>query len=109
MHEMTITLSAVEICQALAKGRLVTAVTLEIGELSDVMPEAVAFCFDACTKGTHLEGAKLHIVRISGRGRCACGREFSVVAPCDPCPSCGGYGFELLSGQELRVKELEVA
>ena len=26
----------------------------------------------------------------------------------DPCPSCGGFVVDVLSGEELRVKELEV-
>lgn len=109
MHELTITREAVEICEEAAMGRRVTNVTLEIGELSGVMPEAVKFCFDACTKGTLLDGARLHMEQIAGSGRCGCGREFAVAAMYDPCPFCGGYGFKILSGRELRVKELEVA
>ncbi|WP_243375388.1 hydrogenase maturation nickel metallochaperone HypA [Geotalea sp. SG265] len=109
MHEMAITLNAVEICEQAALGRAVTAVTLEIGDLSGVVPEAVEFCFDACTRGTLLDGAQLRIERVAGQGRCDCGKEFMVAALFDPCPSCGGYGVELLAGRELRVKELEVA
>jgi hydrogenase nickel incorporation protein HypA/HybF len=109
MHEMSITQSVVDICERTAAGRKVTAVTLEIGDLAGVVPEAVEFCFEACTSETSLEGARLVIERVPGRGRCnGCGAEYIVSAHFDPCPRCGGYGIELLSGEELRVKELEV-
>ena len=58
MHEMSITQSVVDICTQNAGGRRVTAVVLEIGELSGVVPDAIEFCFEACSKGTLLEGAK---------------------------------------------------
>ncbi|HWI40798.1 MAG TPA: hydrogenase maturation nickel metallochaperone HypA [Verrucomicrobiae bacterium] len=108
MHEMSITQSVVEICENHAQGRRVMAVTLEIGELSGVVPEAVEFCFEACSRGTLLEGASLSILRVPGRGRCGCGTVFAMRAWYDACTSCGGSAVELLSGEELRVKELEV-
>ena len=109
MHEMSITQGVVDICESHAEGRRVTSVTLEIGDLSGVVPDAIEFCFDACTRGTALEGARLIIERAPARGHChGCGTEFALAACFDPCPSCGGYGVELLSGEELRVKELEV-
>lgn len=109
MHELSITQGVVDICEKSAAGRRVTGVTLEIGELSGVVPEAVEFCFAACTDGTLLEGAALVIERIAGRGHCAgCGIDFPIRAYYDPCPACGGYGVAVVAGEELRVRELEV-
>ncbi|GAM08715.1 putative hydrogenase nickel incorporation protein HypA [Geobacter sp. OR-1] len=109
MHEMSITQSVVEICRENAAGRRVLAVTMEIGELSGVVPEAVEFCFAACAAGTVLEGARLDIVRIPGIGQCLdCGMEFPRGSLFDPCPGCAGYRISQLSGEELRVLDLEV-
>lgn len=109
MHEMSITQSVVEICEKSAAGRRVLSVTLEIGDLSGVVAEAVEFCFDACTRDTLLEGARLVIEQVPGRGECTtCGKEFAVRGYFDPCPGCGAYGIRVVSGEELRVKELEV-
>ena len=36
--------------------------TLVIGRLSGVMPDALRFCFDICSEGTVLEGATLEII-----------------------------------------------
>ena len=73
MHEVAITLNIVEICEETARRQgatVIRSVTVELGELSGVIPEAVEFCFEACSKGTILEGASLIIHRIPGRGRC---------------------------------------
>ncbi|WP_298439979.1 hydrogenase maturation nickel metallochaperone HypA [Geobacter sp.] len=109
MHEMSITQSVVEICEKNAEGRRVLAVTLEIGELSGVVAEAVEFCFEACIRDTLLEDARLTIERVPGRGECpACRASFPLKTYFDPCPSCGAYGVRVTAGEELRVKELEV-
>ena len=109
MHEMSITQSVVEICQGHADGRRVTDVVLEIGELSGVVPDSIEFCFEACTKGTLLEGARLTIEIIPALGRCpACARELPMKSLFDSCTNCGAFGLAVVSGEELRVKELEV-
>ncbi|MGE4345759.1 MAG: hydrogenase maturation nickel metallochaperone HypA, partial [Geoalkalibacter sp.] len=57
MHEVAITQSIIDICKETARHQgamAVRAVTVEIGELSGVVPEAVEFCFEACSRGTLL-------------------------------------------------------
>lgn len=109
VHELSLTQGVVEICEQNAGGRRVTEVIVEIGSLSGVEPEAMAFCFEACTRGTLLDGARLVIERVAALARCAgCGAESSPGSHFDPCPSCGGYHLHLLAGEEMRVKELEV-
>src|SRR5262245_12175239 len=86
----------------------VAKVRLQIGQLAGVVPEALRFCFDACARGTTLEGATLEIDEIAARGRCRrCGAELAMTTFLDPCP-CGGTDIELLAGQELRIKDVEV-
>jgi hydrogenase nickel incorporation protein HypA/HybF len=109
MHELSLTQNVVEICEQNAGGRRVTAVVLEIGALSGVEPDAMAFCFDACTKETLLDGARLVIERVEARALCEeCRGEFAPLAYFDPCPACGGFRVRIVAGEELRVKELEV-
>ena len=109
MHEMSITQNVVEICEANAESRRVLGVILQIGRLSGIVPDAIEFCFEACTRGTLLEGARLVIEVIPGKGKCvSCGKEYPMDTIFAECPACGCFGAELLSGNELRVKELEV-
>ena len=69
MHELGITRNIVSIVSEAAEGRPVRRVTLEIGKLSGVMAEAIAFCFDVVAEGTPLEGAELDIRRNRGQRR----------------------------------------
>lgn len=109
MHELSIVSGVVEICEQHAAGRRVLAVTLTIGTLSGVVAEALEFCFEAGTRGTLLEGARLEIEQIAASGFCAaCGKTALIEACFDPCPHCGSYPLEIRSGEEMRVKELEV-
>jgi hydrogenase nickel incorporation protein HypA/HybF len=109
MHELGITQNIVSIVAEHAKGRPVNRVVLEIGALSGIMTDAISFCFDVVAKGTPLEGATLEIRRIEARARCgSCGTEFVQEALFSPCP-CGSHRIERLSGEELNIKEYELA
>jgi len=108
MHELSVTQNIVAIVAEAAEGRRVTRVTLEIGRLSGVMADAVAFCFDVVAQGTAVEGASLEIHEIDGLARCeACGLEFETETLFDPCP-CGSIRSKPVRGEELIVKSIEM-
>lgn len=108
MHEMAITQSVVEAVSNRMGDTQVRRVCLEIGTLSGVVADSIRFCFDLVTAGTTLEGAELEIVQPSGLARCRdCGTEFTLddlLVLCD----CGSANRELLAGEELRIREVEV-
>jgi hydrogenase nickel incorporation protein HypA/HybF len=109
MHEMSIIQGIIDICGQHAGGRRVLAVDVEIGELSSVVPESIEFCFEACSQGTLLEGARINIIRIPGRGQCLdCGADTPLPALFGACQLCGGYRVEVVAGEEMRVKEIEI-
>jgi hydrogenase nickel incorporation protein HypA/HybF len=87
----------------------VLSIDLEIGELSSVVPDAVEFCFEACSLGTLLEGARINIIRVPGRGYCLdCAADTPLDALFGACQSCGSYQVKIVSGEEMRVREIEV-
>ncbi|HSL08530.1 MAG TPA: hydrogenase maturation nickel metallochaperone HypA [Pseudonocardiaceae bacterium] len=108
MHEMAITQSVVHaVCERMGDAP-VRRVCLEIGTLSGVVADSVRFCFDLITEGTTLEGASLEIVQPSGKARCRdCGVEFALDDLLMLC-ACGSANRELLAGEELRIREVEV-
>ena len=108
MHELGITRNIVAIVSDAAQGRKVRRVTLEVGALSGVMADAIAFCFDVVAAGTVLEGAALEIREVEGRGRCrSCGVEFVTTTLYQPC-GCGSRQIERIAGEELKVKTMEL-
>ena len=88
----------------------VSAVWLEIGQLSGVEVEAMKFCFDAVTRDSIAAGATLEIIAVPGTGWCmACARTVPMAEVFGACPQCGGYQMQVTGGTEMRVKDLEVA
>jgi len=113
MHEMSLMQSVVSILEEEAARQNFTqvkAVWLEIGKLSHVEPEALRFCFDVVIKDTVADGARLEIVEIPGQAWCMnCSKPVEVAERFDACPDCGGYQLQMTGGDEMRIKELEVA
>jgi hydrogenase nickel incorporation protein HypA/HybF len=109
MHELSIANSIVEICAGRAGDARVIRVRLEIGQLAAVMPDAVRFCFDVCARNTVLEGAVLEIHEIAGRALCRdCGNEVVLEELVGRC-ACGSANLRVIAGEELKVKEMELA
>lgn len=113
MHEMSLTEGVVRILeeQAATHGfSKVKTVWLEIGELSNVDPESMLFCFGAVAKSSPIAAeAVLEIIHVSGQAFClSCGATVAVSNRFDPCPDCGAFGLQITAGGDMRIKELEV-
>lgn len=89
--------------------RRVRGVRLEIGPFAAVDAEALRFAFEVASAETLAAGAWLEILTPRALARCGnCGREVELVQRFDPCPHCAAHALELLSGDALRIKDLEV-
>jgi len=84
--------------------------TMRIGPLSGVVPEALEFAFDVLARGTIAEGAELQVERVPIICYCpTCRRE---IAPADlfcECPQCQRVKAEVHQGRELGLATLEVS
>lgn len=113
MHEMSLCEGVLQILedQATVQGyKKVNAVWLEIGKFAGVEEEALRFCFDVVCKNTLAENAKLEIINVPAKTWCMqCSQSVIVEDRHSPCPQCGSYQLQSEGGDELRVKELEVA
>lgn len=113
MHEAAIAQGVIDEIRRLHEegvwqGRLVKA-HLRIGKLTAVVPDYLAFCFEAMVKGSALEGVALTWEDVPVQGRClACGEtsEFSTVGFL--CMTCGSPQVEITQGRELLIDSLEV-
>src|SRR5665811_1524746 len=112
MHEMTLAVNVVEeVERSLAglddRARVMT-VTLEVGGLRAVVPEALSFCFEVASSGTRVEGACLNIKEIPVEVRCdRCDRQWVIHEIGFLCPDCEG-AVKVLSGKELLLRAIEV-
>ncbi|HNT29952.1 MAG TPA: hydrogenase maturation nickel metallochaperone HypA [bacterium] len=114
MHELGIAAEIQKIVtEALEKNAITTRVILirlDIGEMRQLVPDALEFCFAGITKGSQLEGAQFEITTISLSGTCeGCGTAAVVNEPPFICPECGSRKLKIEKGFELAVKSFEVA
>jgi len=109
LHELAIMESVVEAVSERVGDTKVIRVRLEIGKLSGVVPDALRFCFDVSTEGTPLAGATLEIIENPGRAKCRqCLAEVELEDQIPLC-ACGSANLEFVSGEELKIQEVEVA
>lgn len=111
MHELSIVQDIIEIIQAeLPRHNLtkVESISLRIGEMRQVVPDALYFGFECLSKNTPLEGAEVKIENIPIKGRCKnCYHEFILENWLDSCQNCGQNHVEIISGKELEIVEFE--
>jgi hydrogenase nickel incorporation protein HypA/HybF len=111
MHELTLArdiVAAVE--RSLPRGDAqVVRVNVSIGSASGIVSESLRLAFETVA-GTRLADAELGITTIAARSRCvACGIVFDFDDLIGRCCACGRLGGELLSGNEVILRTIEVA
>ena len=108
MHELGLATAVVDACAERAAGARVLRVRVEVGQLVAVLPDSLRFCFDVCARGTLVEGAELEILETPGRAVCATAATASCWRHHSDAARCGG-SLRIVAGEELRVKDMEIA
>lgn len=113
MHELGIAEgilgSAIDAAQG-AGGSKINSVDVTIGELTEVMEDALQFAWEAITPGTTAEGATLAVTMVGARSVCAdCGHEWDHGRyDGGQCPACQSYIVRLLVGRELKIDSIDI-
>ena len=112
MHEVTIAHAIINIAsKAASAGHSgnITAVGVQIGELSGIETDALDFAFSVCKDGTPLQHAELQIMMTEGRGQCLeCTSAFPLHAYAALCPQCNSNAITILAGKEMKVLHITV-
>jgi hydrogenase nickel incorporation protein HypA/HybF len=111
VHELALCGAIARIVGNRAGERAVSTVRLRIGELRQVVPDTLTYCWTMVTESTPLAGSVLDIERVVARGRCdGCGAEHDLGAELDfGCPSCGAPATTVIAGEEFLVTSIDVA
>ena len=113
MHEMGTVRYVIktvnEVCEE-NKVDKVASVTLQVGEVSGIVPEYLAdFWKWAVAKEPYLKDAELKIESIKAVTRCgSCGRTYDTVTYAKVCPYCKSVDTWLETGNEYNIKEITV-
>lgn len=113
MHELGVVFHIISELEKVARDNSVehiSRVTLQLGEVSTVIPDYLTDCWKwASEKHDLIRGAALAVETIPAVTYCQdCGREYPTVAHGKICPWCGSERTYLVQGNEFLIKEIEV-
>lgn len=112
MHELGVVFHVIEILEELTIEQELTqvkSVTLQLGEVSTVIPSYLMPCWRwAADKRDWLKGAELLVETLPAITYCEdCEKEYGTVEHGRTCPHCGSENTYLIQGQEFMIKEIE--
>lgn len=110
MHEFSIALSIIEIAEKEAKAadaKSITELVLDIGTQSGIELYALETALEMAVLNTLLDKTKIQINQIQAQAKCkGCSEIFNIENIFDPCPKCGEFYHEIISGKEMQIKSL---
>ena len=113
MHELGIVLNVIDRVEEIAKEnnvKKVTKLTLEIGEVSSIVPSYFSDCFEWAKKKTdYMKDTELEMIILEGLSYCRdCKKTYKTTEYAKKCPYCGSDNTYLVTGDEMRIKDIEV-
>lgn len=112
MHELGIVFYVIDQVEALAEknnANKVLGLTLEVGEVSSIVPSYFRECYDWAIKKTkHMKECKLNLVVIEGVSYCnKCKKTYHTTLG-RTCPNCGSEDTYLVTGNDVSIRDIKV-
>lgn len=113
MHELGIVMHVIEQAEQAARENNVKKVlklTLEVGEVSSIVPSYFTDCFEWAKKKTQfLRETELELIILEGISYCrACKQTYKTTQYAKICPHCGSDDTYLVTGNEMNLKDMVV-
>ena len=112
MHELGLVSHVIKTIEDLCEEQdlsQVSSVTLQIGEVSGIIPEYLDDCWKWSVEKTEkMKGCELKWEQLKAVTYCeTCGSKYETVKYAKICPDCGSDNTYLLCGNEFIIKEIE--
>jgi hydrogenase nickel incorporation protein HypA/HybF len=111
MHELSMCGSIYEIVGRAAAGRPVAVIHLRVGQLRQVVPETLTYCWTLVSDQTELAGSQLEVDSVPVTLRCLDCDSSTTLA--DEllllCTQCDGIHVSVTTGEEFMLTSLELA
>lgn len=110
MHELSACASIAEIVNRRAAQRRVETIHLKIGQLRQIVPDTLVYCWSVLSADTELDGSALEIEDVVARISCNdCGHETAVGdIPLFMCAGCQGVNVTVTAGEEFLITALDL-
>jgi len=112
MHEFSIAVNIVDIIEENARkanAREVKKAEIVVGPFSGVVIDALEQALEQAKKNTISKEAIFKITETKGKLKCSqCSNEYEAPEMYTPCPKCNNIFSDIIMGNELQVKNIEV-
>ena len=109
MHELALCGSIADIVTRHAAGRRVDAVRVRVGQLRQVVPDTLEYCWQVVVAESPLAGCRLLVERIPARLACErCGAEHEMGTEFRFACDCGSTAVTVVAGEEFSVASVDV-
>jgi hydrogenase nickel incorporation protein HypA/HybF len=110
MHELSVCASIAEIARRRAGDRRVQTIHLRIGQLRQIVPDTLTYCWSVLSTDTELAGSQLDVEHVPVRIRCNACDGTTVVSdlPLFVCERCDSGDVTVVAGEEFLVTALDL-
>lgn len=110
MHELSICQSIADIVTPHAEKGTVRTINLQVGQLRQIVPDTLVYCWSLISENTLLDGAELNVESIPATVRCAdCDHVSTLEAMIMRCEECACTKVSIVTGEEFLITSLELA
>lgn len=110
MHELGLIYQVVKTVDEVKSEQGLTqidAITLEVGEMTDVVPQYLEEAWEVARFSTDYPNAKMVIEKVAAKARCkSCGMTDFVRNIGFECPVCNSTDFEIICGKDFNIKSI---
>ncbi len=109
MHELSICRAIAGIVDRSAAGRPVEVVRVQVGQLRQIVPETLVYCWSLINEGTAYAGTQLEVDSVPASIRCeSCGAVTVLDEPVLLCSTCASPSVVIETGEEFLVTSLDL-
>ena len=113
MHELGIVLHTIDSVEKIAEEnhvQKVTKLTLEVGEVSGIVPSYFTDCYQwARARTKYMKECELEIVILKALSYCRkCKKTYPTMKHAKKCPICGEDDTYLVTGDEINIHDIQV-
>lgn len=110
MHELGVVLEIFDLVEEIMKEqnlKKVSTITVEVGELSGILPDYFKECWQAAKIGGTFDKTELIVEFLPAVAKCKCGCEYEMQKNSRICPDCRQTDYTVIRGREFMVKQIE--
>jgi hydrogenase nickel incorporation protein HypA/HybF len=110
MHELGVVLEIFDLIEEIMEEqnlKKVSSITVEVGELSGILPDYFKECWGVARQGGVFNDTELKLQFVPAVALCTCGEKYEMTSNSRVCPKCHHTDYQVVKGREFMVLSIE--